>query len=164
MAKHKHPSRPGWSGALVALGNGLLLLCALLVFLWSFLSLYGIVSHRDVLAVSSIPDELLLCHTTVLTALCVGLALLTLATWSLPRFRLVVFGGLCVVWAAVVYWLRQAVVQGALLVWQAIANLLYERCGWGEYIQFSLDLTLQERSAAVTLFLSLIHISEPTRP
>ena len=80
MAKHKHPSRPGWSGALVALGNGLLLLCALLGFLWSFLSLYGIVSHRDVLAVSSIPDELLLCHTTVLTALCVGLALLTLAT------------------------------------------------------------------------------------
>ena len=39
MAKHKHPSRPGWSGALVALGNGLLLLCALLGFLWSFLSL-----------------------------------------------------------------------------------------------------------------------------
>ena len=155
MAKHKHPSRPGWNGALVALGNGLLLLCALLGLLWSFLSLYGIVSHQDVLAVSSIPDELLLCHTTVLTALCVGLALLTLATWSLPRFRLVVFGGLCVVWAAVVYWLRQAVVQGALLVWQAIANLLYERCGWGEYIQFSLDLTLQERSVAVTLFLAL---------
>lgn len=155
MEKHRHPSRPGWSGALVALGNGLLLLCALLGLLWSFLSLYSIQPYQALLAVSYLPDGTLVCDYALLTALAAALALVVLAVWSLPRFSLAVFGGLCAVWAGVVYWLRQAVVQGALLVWQAIANLLYERCGWGEYIQFSLDLTLQERGVAVTAFLAL---------
>ena len=112
MEKHRHPARPGWSGALVALGNGLLLLCALLGLLWSFLSLYSIQPYQALLAVSYLPDGTLVCDYALLTALAAALALVVLAVWSLPRSSLAVFGGLCAVWAGVVYFLRQAVVQG----------------------------------------------------
>lgn len=155
MTKHKHPSRSGRGGALVALGDGLLLLCALLGLLWSCLSLYGFENWEGPVPVSFISSGLLLCDTSALTVLAVVLALVSLAVWSLPRFSLAVFGTLCAVWAAVVYWIRQAVVQGALLVWQAVANLLYERCGWGEYVQLTVDLTLREQAMAVTAFLAL---------
>lgn len=155
MAKHDPASRPGRGAALVVIGDGLLLLCALVGLLWSFLSLYGVESWGDFPVVSSIPYGPLLCDTSALTALAVVLALAALAVWSLPRFSLAVFGVLCAGWAFVVYWLRQAVVQGALLVWQAMANLLYERCSWGEQIQLTVDLTMEEQAMAVTAFLAM---------
>ena len=156
MARRAPLSRPrrGAGLALAALGDGLLLLCALLGLTWSFLSLYDVAAYQRPMPVSFLSENLLLCYPHILTALAVILALAALLAWSLPRLRLAVCALLLAGWAGFVFWRREAVLQGGRLILRAIARLLYERCGWGAPVGSAPDLPLSAIADSVTLFLA----------
>lgn len=144
---------------LAVLGDGLLLLCALMGLAGSFLSLYGGVTTgvwdtvRPVL-----PTALDLCAGQMdLFYLLAGLfALLSLASWSLPRFRWAAVGGFALLLgAAAARW--EQLVQGAGLTVHLISVRFAQRVDWGRVFDYDpgLDpgLTLSQETAAVQLFL-----------
>lgn len=155
MTEQTKSRRLKWDGPLVLLGNGLLLACTLAGFLLSFLSLYA---DPGRLAVSSVRpsalDLLFLAHNTAqLTALSLLLALLSLAVWSLPRFRAPALGVLAAGWAGLVWLFRHDVWNGALLTVKAVADLFEDRVGWFGPMTLDLDLTAAEELAATERFL-----------
>ena len=143
---------------LAALGDGLLLLCALLGLTGSFLSLYGGVT-------SGIWDTVRPVETTALD-LCAGqmdffysvaalFALLSLAAWSLPRFRWAAAGGLALLLGAAASARWAQLVQGAGLTLRLISLRFAQRVDWGQVFDYDPGLTLSQEAAAVRLFLLL---------
>ncbi len=137
---------------LSVLGDGLLLLCALLGLTASFLSLYGRTGISPALMepldwAAAQGDQLLL-----LAAL---FALLSLCVWSLPRFRWTAAGGLAALWGLALWGNWQAVSAGAVLTVQSVADLFASRVTWGRTFDYNSGLLLQAQREAVRLFLIL---------
>lgn len=134
---------------LIWLGDGLLLLCAVLGLTVSFLSLY---SDPLFLLGAYLSERGLgpLCGWAVL------FALLSLTAWSLPRFRLAAGGSLFAVWAGLVLWNWDMLWQGGGLTIQSISQQFADRVSWGEVLEFETVLTsLPECLDAMELFLIL---------
>lgn len=154
---------------LAALGDGLLLLCALTGFTGSFLSLYGGVTSGAWDTFRPAQDTALdLCAAQMdfFYALAGLFALLSLAAWSLPRFRWAAVGGSALLLSAVaaVRWQglaqgagfavrRQGLVQGAGLTVRLISAQFAQRVDWGRAFDYDPGLTLSQEAAAVRLFL-----------
>ena len=132
----------------VLTGDGLLLLCALLGFTGSFLSLYGDPDSRaTVLDRCASKGELLL-----LCAALFGLA--TLCVWSLPRFRGAAAGWLTALWAVGIFWNRTEVVHGAGVTAREITVLFARRVPWGQVFSYESGLRpAQEANSALIFFL-----------
>ena len=95
---------------LSVLGDGLLLICALMGFTGSFFSLYGDVSR-----------------TGPFLFLAGVFALLSLGAWSLPRFRWAAAGGAAAVLAAVAALRWDELAQGAALTVRDISVIFAQR-------------------------------------
>lgn len=142
------------------LGDGLLLLCALMGLTGSFLSLYGGVTSGARDTVRPVLDTALdLCaaQTDFFYPLAGLFALLSLAAWSLPRFRWAAAGGLTLLLGAAAAARWGQLVQGAGLTVHLISARFAQRVDWGRVFDYDpgLDpgLTLPEEAAAVQLFL-----------
>ena len=144
------PERENRPSPTAILGDGLVLLCALLGLTASFLSLY-----RTSAAIPLIPldwaadqrDQFLLW-----TAL---FALLSLGVWSLPRLRWAAAGTLAALWGLALWRSWRAVSAGACLTVEAVSGLFAQRVDWGVAFAFELGLSALEERAAVRLFLIL---------
>lgn len=123
---------------LSVLGDGLLLICALMGFTGSFFSLYGDVSRAGpFLLLSGV------------------FALLALGAWSLPRFRWVAAGGAAAVLAAVAALRWDELAQGAALTVRGISAIFAQRVSWGRVFEFEPTLPPRQARAAAQLFLLL---------
>lgn len=141
---------------LAVLGDGLLLLCALMGLTGSFLSLYGGVTAgvwdtvRPVL-----PTALDLCagQMDFFYPTAALFALLSLAAWSLPRFRWAAAGGFALLLSAVAAVRWEQLAQGAGLAVHLISARFAQRVDWGRVFDYAPGLTLTQEAAAVQLFL-----------
>lgn len=141
---------------LAVLGDGLLLLCALMGLTGSFLSLYGGVTAgvwdtvRPVL-----PTALDLCagQMDFFYPTAALFALLSLAAWSLPRFRWAAAGGSALLLSAMAAARWERLVQGAGLTVHLISARFAQRVDWGRVFDYAPGLTLSQEAAAVQLFL-----------
>lgn len=145
---------------LAVLGDSLLLLCALMGLAGSFLSLYGGVTEGVWDTVRpALNTALDLCAGQMdLFYLLAGLfALLSLASWSLPRFRWAAVGGFALLLGAAAAARWEQLVQGAGLTVHLISVRFAQRVDWGRVFDYDpgLDpgLTLSQETAAVQLFL-----------
>ena len=132
---------------LLLLGDGLLLLCAMVGLAVSFLSLY-----------SGAPAPLAYYTaygSSALSGWAALFALLSLGAWSLPRFRPLATGGLAVVWFGTALWNWEAYWQGARLTCSAISVQFAQRVSWGAAYTFDSGLDAAERLSAVEFFLVL---------
>ena len=144
---------------LVLIGDGLLLLCALMGLTGSFLSLYS-----DPDAIRRVTSATWLQATALdrcavngdlLLAFAALFGLATLAAWSRPRFRIAAAGGLTALWAAVVLWNRTKVVRGAGIVVRDITTLFASRVYWGQVFSYKSGLRSAQEADAAQLFLLL---------
>ena len=129
----------------VPVGDGLLLLCAMLGFTGSFFSLYG---GSWITALGRCADNVDL---FLICAVLFGLT--TLVAWSLPRFRVAAAGGLTALWAAGVLWNRTELTQGMGVTVREITTLFAGRVRWGQVFSFESGLRPAQETAAVQLFL-----------
>lgn len=155
MTDVKRTPVPRRSRLLCVLGDELLLLCALMGALYSFSSLYQFSHVRSVIAVSYIPPDLpvLDLGAVTLAALLSGLAALVL--WSLPRFRLPLLTAAAAGWCGAAWRLREQLAAGGQMVWRTVANLLFDRCGWGRHWEPLQGLSASEQTAALTALMSM---------
>ena len=137
---------------LSVLGDGLLLLCALLGLTASFLSLYGRTGISPALME---PLDWAAAQGNQLLLLAALFALLSLCVWSLPRFRWTAAGGLAALWGLTLWGSWQAVSAGAVLTVQSVADLFASRVTWGRTFDYDSGLVLQAQREAVRLFLIL---------
>ena len=137
----------------VLAGDALLLLCALMGFAGSFLSLYGDPSAS--IAGATALDRCAAGGGTLL--LCAALfALAALAAFSLPRFWGWAAGALAALWALTAALCWTEAVQGAALAVREISALFARRVAWGRAFEYDPGLTFLEECAAVRLFLILL--------
>ena len=135
------------------IGDGILLLCALMGLAGSFLSLYGNPgaerSSATVLDRCAGMGELFLAF-----AVLFGLA--SLIAWSLPRCWSAAAGGLTGLWAVIVLWNRTEVVQGAGVTVRDISILFSRRVYWGQVFLYESGLRPAQEAGAAQLFLLLM--------
>lgn len=132
---------------LLLLGDGLLLLCAVVGLAVSFLSLYS---------GAPAPLSYYTAHgSSALSGWAALFALLSLGAWSLPRSRLLAAGGLAAVWAGTALWNWETWWQGAKLTFSAISTQFAQRVNWGAACTFESKLNAAQRLAAVEFFLIL---------
>ena len=146
MAEKTKPFSP-----LTVLGDGLLLLCALCGLAGSFLSVYTSQEARDWADVS----VLVRCglQGRLFLTCAVLFALMSLAVWSLPRFRWAAAGGLTALWLLWVWWGWDDMLSGAMFTCKAIADLFAARVDWGKTFPFAPGLGLNPAAAHTRLFL-----------
>lgn len=139
---------------LTVAGDGLLLVCALMGLAVSFLSLYG---GRNAAAFSARRTalEALSAQADGFVLAAALFALLSLAVWSLPRFRGAAVGALAAAWACAVLINWERVVHGAGLTVHAITDLFSRRVSWGRVFAYDPGLNLLRQTEAVRLFLLL---------
>ena len=134
------------------IGDGLLLLCAMMGFVGSFLSLYGGPGARwsraTALERCAADGDLLLAYAALL-------GLITLAVWSLPRFWGGLAGGLTVLWAICILWNWTGAVQGAGITVRDITAIFARRVYWGQAFSYKSGLLPGQETGAVQLFLLL---------
>ena len=138
---------------LTAAGDGLLLICALAGLAGSFLTLYGerAVASGD----RRTALDLLAAQTDEFVLAASVLALLSLAVWSLPRFRGAAVGALAAAWVCAVLTNWKSVTQGAGLTAHAVTLRFSQRVSWGRVFAYDPGLNLVKEAAAVRLFLLL---------
>ena len=137
-----------WS---VLLGDAVLLLCALCGLTGAFLSLYGGPkaapwADTEVLARCAADQQPLLVWAAVW-------ALVSLAAWSLPRFRELAAGAVAAAWLLALWRNWAAVCSGAAFTAKTIADLFEARVSWGRTFDYSPGATLNQATANVRLFL-----------
>ncbi|MBD5119094.1 MAG: transglutaminase domain-containing protein [Clostridiales bacterium] len=140
---------------LTAAGDGLLLVCALAGLAVSFLSLYG---DGRLIAVSSMMPtalDLAAAQADEFVLAAVLCALLSLAVWSLPRFRGAAAGALAAAWACAVLTNWNSVIQGAGLTVHAVTLRFSQQVSWGQIFEYDPGLDLVKEGASVRLFLLL---------
>lgn len=157
--------RKSKGGFLNLLGNGLLLLCALVGLLRTFLSLYPDVLEQFQIVVISSSSIRSSAYTATpaaletavqyLTILAIFLAVVVLVIWSLPRFRLPAAAFYAVLLMAAILRYRTYLPDGAKLIYRSIANMFAERVGWISAVSFTFDLSAKDHLAAVFLFLAV---------
>jgi len=140
---------------LTAIGDGLLLLCALAGLTGSFLTLYGDGALGKNAPYRATALDLCAARWGDLLLLAVVFALLALAAWSLPRYRGAAAGALAALTAiaAALNWER--VIHGAGLTIHIISEQFSRRVTWGQTFQYDPGLTSLKENAAVRLFLIL---------
>lgn len=131
------------------LGDASLLLCALMGFIASFLSLYT--NH----GLGATPLDPCAAQTDLFLLLAAMFALVSLAVWSLPRFRWAAAGGLAFLVGAAAALNWETVVQGAGITVRTITGIFSLRVSWGWAFHYGPGLTPSEAIAAVRLFLIL---------
>ena len=146
MAEKTKPFSP-----LVLLGDGLLLLCALCGLAGSFLSVYTNLEARDWADVSVLVRCAL--QGRLFLTCAVLFALLSLAVWSLPRFRWAAAGSLTALWLLWVWWGWDDMLSGAMFTCKTIADLFAARVDWGKTFPFAPGLGLNPAAAHTRLFL-----------
>ncbi len=156
------PNKPRVS-PLALLGDGLLLLCALVGLTGSFLSLYQATAPTAMDTAVNAPAADALYSLALYTSGHAGelylmaalFALLALGAWSLPRFRLPTAGGLTAVWIGTALWNWKTFLLGARLTCSAVSILCDRRLHWGMAYRFDCELTAAEQLAALEFFLTL---------
>lgn len=133
----------------VLVGNALLLLCALMGLAGSFLSLYG----GDTMWRNATVLDRCAADGGPLLAWAALAALLSLAAWSLPRFRGGAAGGLAAVWLLALWRNWDAVSTGAVLTCKAIADQFARRVDWGVSFAYESGLSLARETGCTRLFL-----------
>ena len=137
----------------VPVGDGLLLLCALLGSVGSFLSLYG---DPDVGLRAGTALDRCAANEGLFLACAVLFGLAALYVWSLPRRWGAAAGGLTGLWAVCVLWNRAELVQGAGVTVREISVLFARRVAWGRIFFYESGLRRAQKAAVVQLFLLLI--------
>lgn len=140
---------------LTALGDGLLLLCAVVGFTLSLLSLYGGERLDEFIATPISPLDLCAIHPGLLLGPAVLFALASLCAWSLPRFRWAAAGGLTVLWGLLVFFNWDRAVQGGAVTVRVITDLFTRRVSWGRSFAYESGLTPSQEGGAARLFLVL---------
>lgn len=140
---------------LSVVGDGLLLLSALMGFTGSFLSLYGSEKLGEVMNFQTSPLDQCAVWTGNFLVLSAVFALLALAAWSLPRYWAAAAGGLAALLGAAVFFNREGVVRGAGLCVRTISVVFSQRVDWGRVFPYAPELTLIQEGAAARLFLVL---------
>ncbi len=128
--------------AVLTLGNGALLLCALVGLALSFVTAYPVGVEP-----------------TALLPQAVIFALVSLAAWSLPRWSGRVCLGLAALWAFNVFLNRQSALRGAMLVFSRCLAFVAERLGYDPLFRYEppAGVSKAEITAAfLTLALALI--------
>ncbi len=125
------------SAAALVLGNGVLLLCALVGLAVSFVSLYPL----------DIPPAALLPQAVIF-------ALISLCAWSLPRYSGRVCLGLAALWGFNLFLNWQKAVQGAMLVTSVCLEFVCSRLGYVPLIHYDLPPAVSQTEVTVT-FLTL---------
>ncbi len=135
-------------------GDGSLLLFALMGFTGSFLTLYG---DRELgeYAYGASPLDQCAAQGGGFLLLAALFALISLAVWSLPRFRGAAAAGLAALTGLAVFLNWERVVQGAGLTLRTVTAIFSHRVSWGWAFSYDPDLTRAEATAAVQLFLVL---------
>lgn len=137
---------------LSALGDGLVLTCAMAGFLVSFLSLYG----DGVLPLRlASPLDQCAAQAGSFLLLAVVFALVSLLAWSLPRYRGAAVGALAALWGLLLFFNREAAVQGAGLTLRDVTLIFSRRVSWGWVFQYDPHLTTAQEGGAARLFLLL---------
>lgn len=144
------PERENRPSPTAILGDGLVLLCALLGLTASFLSLY-----RTSAAVPLIPLDWAADQRDQFLLWAALFALLSLGVWSLPRLRWAAAGTLAALWGLALWRSWRAVSAGACLTAEAVSGLFAQRVDWGVAFAFESGLSALEERAAVRLFLIL---------
>ena len=144
------PERENRPSPTAILGDGLVLLCALLGLTASFLSLY-----RTSAAVPLIPLDWAADQRDQFLLWAALFALLSLGVWSLPRLRWAAAGTLAALWGLALWRSWRAVSAGACLTVEAVSGLFAQRVDWGVAFAFESGLSALEERAAVRLFLIL---------
>ncbi|MDE6260531.1 MAG: DUF3488 and transglutaminase-like domain-containing protein, partial [Oscillospiraceae bacterium] len=139
---------------LTVAGDGLLLVCALAGLAVSFLSLYGD-RTVGVYSVRRTTLDLLAAQIDEFALAAVLFALLSLAVWSLPRFRGAAAGALTAVWACAVLTNWKGAIQGAGLTVRAVTLRFSQQVSWGQVFEYDPGLSLTEETGAARLFLLL---------
>ena len=138
---------------LSALGDGLLLTCALGGFLICFLSLYG---DGDLSPRLAGPLDQCAAQAGGFLLAAVVFALTSLLAWSLPRrYRGAAAGGLAALWALLLFLGRKTALRGAGLTLHAISVLFSRRVSWGRVFPYDSHVTAAQEGEAVRLFLLL---------
>ena len=140
---------------LAAAADGLLLLCALLGFTGSFLSLYGNGAYGRNAAYAASPLDLCAAQTGRFLLLAGIFALLSLCAWSLPCRRPPAVGGLGALLALAAALNLTRLTQGAGLTLHTITVLFSQRVAGGRVFHYDPGLTRAQEEAAVGLFLVL---------
>lgn len=140
---------------LTLLGDGLLLLCAVVGFTVSFLSLYGDPAMGRYAYARATPLDQAAANGSDFVLMAVFFALLGLIVWSLPRYRRTAAGGLAALWAALVLLDWKNMVRGALLTVRTISRIFADRVAWGRPFLYEAQFTWAEQGAAIRLFLGL---------
>lgn len=139
---------------LTVAGDGLLLVCALAGLAASFLTLYGD-RTMGVYSVGRTALDLAAAQADEFVLAAVLFALLSLAVWSLPRFRGAAAGALTAAWACALLTNWKSAIQGAGLTVRAVTVQFSRRVSWGQVLQYDPGLDPVEEGAAVRLFLLL---------
>ncbi|MBD5084070.1 MAG: transglutaminase domain-containing protein [Clostridiales bacterium] len=139
---------------LTVAGDGLLLVCALAGLAASFLSLYGD-RTMGVYSVRRTALDLVAAQTDEFVLAAGLFALLSLAVWSLPRFRGAAAGALTAAWVCVVLTNWKSAIQGAGLTVRAVTEVFSRRVSWGQVFEYDPGLDLVKERSAVQLFLLL---------
>lgn len=138
---------------LSALGDGLLLTCALGGFLACFLSLYG---DGDLSPRLAGPLDQCAAQAGGFLLAAVVFALISLLAWSLPRrYRGAAAGGLAALWAFLLFLGRKTALRGAGLTLHAVSVLFSRRVSWGQVFPYDSHATAAQEGEAVRLFLLL---------
>ncbi len=134
---------------LTVAGDGLLLLCALVGFTGSFLTLYT--NH----GLGATPLDPCAAQWPSFFLLAALFALLSLAAWSLPWFRWVAAGGLALLIGAAAALNWETAVHGAGITIHIITAIFSLRVSWGWTFEYDPDLPLSAMPSAIQLFLVL---------
>lgn len=140
---------------LTPVGDGLLLLCALLGLTGSFLSLYGDKALGSIAALPAAPLDLCAAQEGDFLLLAALFGLASLAAWSLPRFRWAAVGGLLLLWNLAVFSKWEYLKQGMGVTARTITEIFAQRVSWGTVLRYDPGLTQLEEGAVTRLFLTL---------
>ncbi len=144
------PARPSLPALL---GDGLLLVCAVLGLSGCFLSLYG-AGAAEWNGYQTTALDLCAARGWELAAWAALFALAALCVWSLPRLRPAAAGGLAALWGAAAFLLRRQLFQGAGITLRIVSQMFSQRVG-GDSFAFPTEAAMEEEGRAVWLFLVL---------
>ena len=144
------PARPSLPALL---GDGLLLVCAVLGLSGCFLSLYG-AGAAEWNGYQTTALDLCAARGWELAAWAALFALAALCVWSLPRLRPAAAGGLAALWGAAAFLLRRQLFQGVGITLRIVTQMFSQRVG-GDSFAFPTEAAMEEEGRAVWLFLVL---------
>ena len=136
---------------LAVLGDGILLLCALLGLTLSFLSLYG--GGGPIPPGAAAPLDKCAAGADGFLLWAALFALAALSACSLPRFWGAAAGGLAAVWGLFLFFHWEEVFLGGAVTVRAVTVVFAQRVSWGQVLPYDPGLTPVQAEGAARLFL-----------